>query len=60
MIQTSATDACMLQITSLHATDTSLHIMVDTFYIVAKNLLHSAEKTHEELVGAELKPGGYS
>ena len=46
MIQTSATDACMLQVTSLHATDTSLHIMVDTFYIAAKKLLHSAEKKH--------------
>ena len=51
MILTSATDTFMLQAISLHATDTSLQIMVNTLYIPAKNLLHSTEKTHEELFG---------
>ena len=59
MIQTSATDTFMLQATSLHATDTYLQIMVHTPYIdSSKNLLYSAEKTHEGLFSAELKPGG--
>ena len=56
MIQTSATDALLLQATSLHATDTSLQIMVHTLYIAAKNFYIQLKKHTKNSSVAELKP----